>query len=112
MALLTMQQIVAVPAAGLSYSAVAASDTVAWDPGLAIIVKNAGGTADNVSIDPPGNGVGGVAIPDVPAATVPITTGERVIFLGDPAYMDPTTGLVTVKHSFTTSVTAAVIRIR
>ena len=114
MAALSFQQVVAVPAAGLTYSAATAGaggDTCPWDDGLACIVKNAGGTQDVVTVVTPGNGPGGVATPDVPAATVPITTGERLIFLGDPAYMDPTTGLVTVTHSFVTSVTIAFIRV-
>lgn len=110
MALLTYQQAVEQPAGAPTYSAVAASDTVAYDNGLMLIVKNAGGTQDVVTVVVPGTGPGGVAIPDF-TVTVPITTGERWIYIGNPALMDPTTGLVTIQHSFTTSVTCAIVRI-
>jgi hypothetical protein len=93
-----------------AYVAVSASDTVNWDPRLGMIVKNAGGSSDTCTIVIPGNGPAGIAIPDNPV-TVPATTGEKWIFLGDPTYQDPATGLVTITHSFTTSVTCAVVRI-
>jgi hypothetical protein len=108
-ALLTVQAVVAVPSADLTFSAVAASDTIPWDSRLAAVVLNGGGTVDTVTVLVPGNGPGGVAYAD-PTFTVPITTGRRFFFLGDPAYMDPTTGLITITHSFTTTVTIAVFR--
>lgn len=111
MALLTAQQAVEQPAGAPTYSAVSASDTVVYDGGLMLIVKNAGGTQDIVTIVVPGSGPGGVAIPDF-TVTVPITTGERWIYIGNPAVMDPATSLITILHSFTTSVTCAVVRIR
>jgi hypothetical protein len=109
-ALLTFQQAVEQPSGAPTYSAVSASDTVVWDDGLMLIVKNGGGSADTVTIVVPGTGPGGVAIPDF-TVSVPATTGERWIFIGNPAVMDPATGLVTITHSFTTSVTCAVVRI-
>jgi hypothetical protein len=41
--------------------------------------------------------------------SVPATTGDRMIPL-IPAMADPATGLITVTHSFTTTVTCALIR--
>lgn len=108
MALLAVQQVVA-PSTTPTYGAVAASDTIAnADDRMFLIVKNASGTADNVTIVIPGNDQFGSAIPD-PVVTVPITTGERWIPLRY-AMADPATGLITVTHSQTASVTCALVR--
>jgi hypothetical protein len=109
MALLTAQQITK---AGLApvYSAVSASDTIAVDSvGMFLHVKNAGGTADTVTLDDSGTTAGGSAATD-PTVTVPITTGDRMIYL-PPSFTNSATGLVTVTHSFTTSVTCALLRV-
>jgi hypothetical protein len=109
MALLTPQQITK---AGLapSYSAVSASDTIQVDSvGMFLHVKNAGGTQDIVTLDDSGVTAGGSAATD-PTVTVPITTGDRMIYL-PPQFTNSATGLVTVTHSFTTSVTCAVLRV-
>lgn len=108
MALLTMQQ-VSEPSLTPSYSAVSGSDTVTPADRIFLHVKNAGGSADTVTVVIPGNGPGGLAIPDM-TVSVPATTGDRMIPLVNPAYVDPTTGLITVTHSFTTSVTCALVR--
>lgn len=109
MALLTVQQAV-VPSTTPTYSAVSASDTIAGaDDRTVLIVRNAGGTADNVGVVIPGNTEFGLAAPDI-AVTVPITTGERWIPITS-KMADPATGLVTVTHSFTTTVTCAVVRV-
>lgn len=107
MALLTAQP---VPVTGLQpvYGAVAASDTVTPGGILMLHVKNAGGSADNVVVVVPGT-LYGQAITDVPV-TVPATTGDRMIFLPN-ELADPATGLITVTHSFTTSVTCALVRL-
>jgi hypothetical protein len=92
-----------------TYGAVSASDTIQnVDDRMFLIVKNASGTADTVTIVIPGNDQFGSAVPD-PTVTVPITTGERWILLTS-AMADPATGLVTVTHSQTTSVTCALVR--
>lgn len=106
MALLTTQQAVQ---AGLTptYGAVSASDTAVPGDNVVLIVRNAGGSADTVTIVTPGT-VSGLAIADQ-TVTVPATTGERIIPLPASLYQDPTTGLCTIQHSFTTSVTCAVI---
>ena len=96
MALLTVQTVVG-PSTTPTYGAVSASDTIAaYDDRSFLIVKNAGGTQDNVTIVIPGNDRYGSAIPD-PVIAVPITTGERWILL-DPSMADPATGLITVTH--------------
>lgn len=108
MALLTPQQIVV---AGLTpaYAAVSASDTIAADgiDNLFLHVKNAGGSPDTVTLVVPGT-LYGVAIADV-TVSVPATTGDRMILVPQ-TLMDPATGLITVTHSFTTSVTQGLFR--
>jgi hypothetical protein len=49
-----------------------------------------------------------VAIADI-SISVPATTGDRMIAV-PAAAMDPVTGLINVTHSFTTSVTQALLR--
>lgn len=107
MALLTTQQ-VGITGTTPVYGAVAASDTIVPDDRSFLIVKNASGTIDNCVVVIPGSEYG-QARPDVSVA-VPITNGERWIgpFTADMA--DPATGLVTVTHSQTASVTCALVR--
>jgi hypothetical protein len=108
MALLTLQSI-SLPSLTPSYGAVSASDTIAnADDRTFLHVKNASGTQDTVTIVIPGNDQFGSAIPD-PTVVVPITTGDRMIPL-TPAMADPSTGLITVTHSQTASVTCALLR--
>lgn len=108
MALLSIQQ-VAITGTTPSYGAVSSSDTVVPDDRVFLIVKNASGTADTCTVVVPGT-VYGQARADV-AVTVPITTGERWIgpLVADLA--DPTTGLITITHTQTTSVTCALVRV-
>lgn len=108
MALLTLQSLSA-PSLTPSYGAVSGSDTItALDDRMFLHVKNASGTIDTVTIVIPGNDQFGSNIPD-PTVSVPITTGDRMIPL-IPAMADPATGLITVTHSQTASVTCALIR--
>lgn len=108
MALLTAQQI-AVTGSTPVYTAAAATDTIAPDAAdnLFLHVKNAGGSADTVTVVVPGVYLG-VAIADL-TVTVPATTGDRMIAI-PAAAMDPATGLITVNHSSTTSVTQGLFR--
>lgn len=108
MALLTPQQ-VGITGLAPVYSAVAASDTIQPDDSVFLHVKNASGTIDNAVVVVPGSTFG-QANPDVTVA-VPITTGDRMIGPMVPALADPTTGLITVTHSQTASVTCALIRV-
>lgn len=108
MALLTVQQIV-IGGLAPSYGAVAASDTIpVGDDRVFLHVKNASGTIDTVTITDPGATPAGSAATN-PTVSVPITTGDRMIAL-PLALASNTTGLVTVSHSQTASVTCAVIR--
>lgn len=109
MALLNIQQFTEVGTTP-SPIAVSASDTIVAVPGLGLIVRNAGGSADVVTIVVRTIGPGGIATPNV-TVNVPATTGERWIALTNPEYVDPATGLITVQHSFTTTVTEYLVRI-
>jgi hypothetical protein len=72
-------------------------------------VKNAGGSIDNVTVTSARTCDQGGTHNLVVA--VPATTGDRFIGPFDTSrFNDPVTGLVTVAHSFTTSVTSALIR--
>lgn len=108
MALLTAQQI-AVTGSTPSYAAVSASDTIQPDgnDNLFLHVKNGGGSPDTVTVVIPGVYLG-VNIADL-TVSVPATTGDRMIAI-PAAAMDPATGLITVTHSFTTSVTQGLFR--
>jgi hypothetical protein len=90
-----------------AYTAVTASDTFTPGVNTFIHVKNAGGSPDTcvcavAAGDPPG-----LTISD---NSVSVTNAqERMIGPLSPQFFaDPTTGLCTVTHSFTTSVTSGV----
>jgi hypothetical protein len=110
LALLSTQQ---VTRQGLApaYTAVAASDTFTPGPNTFLHVKNVGGSPDTVTLVTPGSVITDVPIGD-PTVSVPATTGDRMIGpIPGGIFADPTTGLVTVSHSFTTSVTVAVLNL-
>jgi len=109
MALLTTQN---VSRTGITptYAAVAASDTFVTDAQTWIHVKNGGGSPDTCAVqvlqgDPPG-----LTISDV---SVSVTNGqERMIGpLPSNFFADPTTGVGTITHSFTTTVTIGVFKL-
>ena len=105
-----------IAAAAPVYSAVAASDTIDGTPGgrLLLHIKNGGASPDNVVIDdpntilPPGGSLADTAR-DV-AFTV-TNAQERMIVIDAARFTNPATGLITLTHSFTTSVTIGVFRI-
>jgi len=108
--LLTVQNIVRT---GLTpaYTAVTASDTFLPDQNTFIHVKNAGGSPDVCVIavlqgDPPG-----LVISD---NSVSVTNAQERMIGPLPAnfFADPTTGLATVTHGFTTSVTSGVFKLQ
>lgn len=110
MALLSVQSI---DRTGLtpSYTAVAASDTFVPGPSTFLHVKNTSGTIDTVTLVTPGSVIPNVPIGD-PTVSVPITTGDKMIGpLPGGIFADPSTGLVTVTHSTTASVTCAVLNL-
>ena len=114
MALLTVQVPLSTAAAFTpTYSSVAASDTFAMTSGHSylLIVRNAGGSPDTVTIDDPNSANPGAAVAFDADATgsVPATTGERWFKLNPARFKNAATGLCTITHSFQTSVTCAVV---
>ncbi len=108
MSLLTTQS-ASVTGLQATYGAVSASDTVSiQDDRVFLHVKNGGGSSDTVTIVTPGT-VSGLAVAD--QAVVVANGTEKLIPIPASLYADPATGLVTIQHSFTTSVTCAIVRI-
>jgi hypothetical protein len=106
MALLAVQQIgfgtLMVPVA------VSASDTITADPqGLVLEVINGGGSPDTVTVVDPGSSPAGNAVGTNPSQSV--TNGTRRHFRLGPQYAN-SSGVITVTHSFTTSVTCNLMR--
>lgn len=108
MALLTTQQ-VSITGTSPTYGAVAATDTANPDDRTFLIIRNANASPDTATVVIPG-AYYGQAVPDV-AVTVPATTGERWIGPLNQALADPVTGLVTITHSVTATVTCALVRV-
>lgn len=110
MALLSTQSIVRT---GLTpaYTAVAASDTFTPDAQTFLHVKNAGGSPDSCVCVVAGGDPPGLTIAD---NTVSVTNAQERMIGPFPAqfFADPTTGLCTVTHSFTTSVTSGVFKLQ
>lgn len=108
MALLTAQQMNTASSV-ITYTAVSASDTFPVGTGRTFLhIKNAGGSPDNVAIVTPGTVGPSLAIADN-AFTVTNAT-ERFVGPLDPALYG-VDGIATITHSFTTSVTIAVVSI-
>lgn len=108
MALLAYQQ-AAITGPATTFAAVAASDTMPPDDRGFLWVKNANAGADSAVVVVPGTSFG-QANPDV-TVSVPATTGERLIGPLVASLADPSTGLITVTHSVTATVTCALVRI-
>src|SRR3954469_8118260 len=108
MTLIAKQQ---VALAGLApvYTGVTASDTFVPDDDLFLHVKNAGGSPCIVTLVDKSLTAGGSAAAN-PTVTVPATTGDRMIGPLPIVFTDPATGLMSANYSFTTSVTAALLR--
>lgn len=109
MALLTPQ---AVSLAGLTptYSAAAASTTVACDERTFLHVKNAAGSSMTVTLTATSK-VRGQATADV-VVTVPATTGDKMIGpITAELFAGVSDGTCAVTYSSTTSVTVAALRI-
>ena len=109
MTLLTTQNI---SRAGVTpaYTAVTGSDTFLPDSQTFIHIKNAGGSPDSAVFAVLGGDPPGLTISDV---TVSVTNAQERMVGPFPAnfFADPTTGLCTVTHSFTTSVTSSVFKL-
>lgn len=112
MAQLTVQDAVV---SGLtpSYGAVSASDYFVPKGSEKYIlhVKNGGGSADSVVINDPNSASPSSATAFNADVTVSVPNGqERMIALDPARFIDPATGRIDITHSFTTSVTCAVVR--
>ena len=112
MATYTVQEITATGITP-SYTAVSASDTFTppSDNSYVILhVKNGGGSSDTVVVDDPNTGSPpGTPVAFNPDLSVSVTNGqERMIEIDPSRFTNSSTGLITVTHSFTTSVTAGV----
>ncbi len=111
MALLTPQIL---SRAGLAptYTAVAASDTIAPVVGalLFLHVKNGNAAVNTVTLVDAGTTPAGSAATN-PTVTVPATTGDRMIGPLVSTMANPNTGLITVQHSITATNTCALIQV-
>lgn len=109
MALITPQTIGRTGTA-LTYTAVNSSDTFVPDSGgtYFVHVKNGSGASINVTLDDAGTTPGGSS-PTDPVVAVP-AGADRFILL-PPSYVNPSTGVVTISYSATTTVTAALVRV-
>lgn len=111
MALLTAIRPVA---AGTAWSpaAVSASDTISSSDlgslGAYLVVINGGGSPDNVTVSDSGLTPAGNA---ATTAAVAVTNGTTKAIYISPRAVNPSTGVVTVTHSFTTSVTYILIAV-
>jgi hypothetical protein len=89
-------------------AAVSASDTIdqatLGGRGAYLEILNGGGSSDTVTIKDFGTTDAGNPLPSN-SYTVTVANGTSKVIHIKPYQVDPTTGLVTVAHSFTTSVT-------
>ena len=89
-------------------AAVAASDTIdqsiLGQRGAFLEIINAGGSPDTVTIKDFGTTGAGNSLASN-QYTVSVSNGTSKVMLIKPQQVDPSTGLVTVTHSFTTTVT-------
>lgn len=89
-------------------AAVAASDTIAQSilggRGAYLEIINAGASSDTVTIKDFGTTRAGNALASNQYTVTVANAASKVIWI-KPEMVDPSTGLVTVAHSFTTSVT-------
>lgn len=110
MATYTVQAIAETGTLG-TYTAVSSSDTFTpvSDAIHILHVKNAGGSSDTVTVDDPTSQTPAGATSFNPDQTGPTANATERFYRIDPKRCrNPSTGLITVTHSFTTTVTAAV----
>lgn len=92
-------------------TAVSASDTIdsgtLGSQGCYIEVINAGGSPDTVTISDYGSTAAGSQLPSN-SFTASVAAGASKIFWLQQGQINPATGLITIAHSFTTSVTCKV----
>ena len=94
-----------------TYAAVSASDTFTPGNNVFIRVINGGGSSDTVTVAV----VAGDPSPTLLIADLTVAVANAVTKIIGPFppqfFADPTTGLATITHSFTTSVTIAVLNL-
>lgn len=111
MAALTTQTIVRTGLAN-TYAAVSASDTFTPGAGVFLHVKNAGGSPDTVVVQvQAGDPDSTLLIADL-SVSVPNGSERMIGPLPPNFFANPSTGVATVTHSFTTSVTVAVLNLQ
>lgn len=100
--------------AGVAWSpaAVSSSDTISANDlgtqGAFLVIINGGGSSDTVAVVDPGTTPAGSAATNPSNA---VANGTTEVMRISPQFVNPTTGLVTVTHSFTTSVTYVLLPI-
>lgn len=90
-----------------SLTAAASGDTAAVSDKHFLMVHNGGGSGITVTIDVPGNGPNGLALPDT---VVTVANGADAQIPLDAYYANPADGLAHITWSATTSVTRAVVK--
>jgi hypothetical protein len=89
-------------------TAVSASDTIdqatLGQRGVYVDITNAGGSTDTITISDFGTTGAGNALPSN-TYTVAVANASSKVFWVKPSQVNPATGLVTLAHSFTTTVT-------
>lgn len=110
MALISAQTLSAVTGTAATYGAVAASDTMVLEVGKRYVyhVINANASPDTCTIVVPGTDQFGQNKPDI-AVTVTNATNKFIPLVYNDQLADGSTGLVTITHSVTSSVTAALL---
>lgn len=110
MALISAQLLSATAGTAATYGAVAASDTMVLEVGKRYVyhVINANASPDTVTVVVPGTDAFGQAKGDI-AVTVTNATNKFIPLIFPDLLADGTTGLVTITHSVTSSVTAALL---
>jgi hypothetical protein len=93
-----------------TYSPVAASDTFTPGQQTFLHVKNAGGSPDTCVVQVLAGDPYGLVITDN-SVSVPAGSERMLGPFSGQFFADPTTGQATVTHSFTTSVTCAVLNL-
>jgi hypothetical protein len=93
--------------------AVSASDTFPVQQGgkYVLVVRNGGGSPDTVVVDDPNTALPTGAAPSSTFADISksvVNATEQAFLIDANRHRDPVTGLVTVTHSFITTVTAVV----
>ncbi len=92
-----------------SYATPGSTEDITPSGGLVLHVKNANVASLTVTVTDAGTTPAGSAATN-PTLTVGANTGDRMMYL-NPALASPTTGLIHLAFSITSSVTAALLRV-